>query len=412
MCDSVYIPTAGGAFFGKNSDRNAAEPQALRIVPRRAPSSSVRSGARSFDLPDAGHALAISCPTWMPGAEMGLNGAGVAIGNEAVFSRFKASPDGVLGMDFVRAALASSSTALEALEALVSLTERYEQGGNAAFKGRMVYSNSYLVVAPDGAYVLETAGRRWAWKPAEGPTAISNSYSILDDYKRLDPETRKAIAPVNERMACLDEADAGRLGEKGSWKAYVEDRFLSRFSAGDARRRAVAGLLEAAVEAGGRASAMAVLRAHAAVDPERPSRTRNVCDHDRDVMGNPTTASMLVEYRPSGATLWFTGASYACANLFKPILLRDGDFIPLWTAYDYAEGSDGGEAYWNARRGATRRAWRRPRVADERAATLAEAQAALFDAVDALPDAPSAADLSAASAKIDAAVRGWDSLSI
>ncbi len=409
MCDSVYIPTEGGAFFGKNSDRNAAEPQALRIVPRRVPSAAVRFGSRSFDLPDAGHALALSCPTWMPGAEMGLNGAGVAIGNEAVFSRFRASPDGVLGMDFVRAALAASSTAQEALEALIALTERYDQGGNAAYKGRMVYSNSYLIVAPDGAFVLETAGKRWAWKTAEGPTAISNSYSIRDDYKRLDPETRKAIAPVNERMACLDEADAGRLGEKGSWKAYVEDRFLSRFSAGDARRRAVAGLVGAACEAGGRASAMAVLRAHAAIDPERPSRPRNVCDHDRDVMGNPTTASMLVEYRPSGATLWFTGASYACANLFKPISLRDGEFAPLWTAYDYDEGSAGGEAYWNARRGATRRAWRRPRVADDGAAALAEAQSTLFGAVDALPDAPSAADIASASARVDAAVRDWDS---
>jgi hypothetical protein len=408
----MYLPTAGGVFFGKNSDRNASEPQALRIVPRREPSGSVRFGPRSFDLPDAGHSLALSCPTWMPGAEMGLNGAGVAIGNEAVFSRFKASPDGVFGMDFVRAALASSSTALEAVEALISLTERYDQGGNAAFKGRLVYSNSYLVVAPDGAYVLETAGKRWAWKPADGPTAISNSYSIGVDYKRLDSETRKAIAPVNDRMACLDEADAGRIGDKGSWKAYVEDRFLSMFSAGDARRRAVEGLLGAAEAVGNRASAMAVLRAHAAIDPEKPSRPRNVCDHDRDVMGNPTTASMLVEYRPSGATLWFTGASYACVNLFKPVLLRDGEFRRLWTEYDTAEGSTGGESYWKARRASSRRAWRYPRVADDMSAALAEAQAVLFEAVDGLSGAPSAAELAAASATIDRAVRDWDSRAI
>lgn len=401
MCDSFYLPASRGSFFGKNSDRRAAEPQALRLVPGREPSSTVAFGGRSFELPDAGHALALSCPCWMPGAEMGLNGAGVAIGNEAVFSRFKAAPDGVLGMDFVRAALSSSSSAREALDALISLTERYSQGGNGAYKGRLVYNNSYLVVGPDGAYVLETAARRWAWKEVSGPTALSNSYSITDDYKRLDAETRKAIAPVNKRMACLDEADAGRIGEKGSWKAYVEDRFMSRFSAGDARRRALGSLLTAVAGTGDRKAAMAALRAHAAIDPDRPSRTRKVCDHDRDIMGNPTTGSMLVEYRADATVLWFTGASYACANLFKPVLLSGGEFVPLWTEYDYREGSDGGEAYWKARRAATRSLWRRPRAGHD--AALAEAQSALSAAVDdprrARDGAPAVNDI----------VRAWDS---
>jgi len=378
-------------------------------VPRRNRSAAIRIGARSFELGDAGHALALSCPTWMPGAEMGLNGAGVAIGNEAVFSRFKAAPDGVLGMDFLRAALCAASTAQEALDALLLLTDRYDQGGNGAFKGRMVYNNSYLITGPDGAFVLETAARRWAWKRLEEPAAISNSYSLTDDYKRVDPVTRKAIAVVNERMACLDEADAGRLSDKGSWKAYVEDRFMSRFSAGDARRRAVTGLLGAAAIAGGRASAMAVLRAHAAIDPERPTRSRNVCNHDRDVMGNPTTAYMLVEYRPAGAVLWFTGASYACSNLFKPILLSDGEFTPLWVGYDYVEGTPGGEAYWRSRRAATKRAWRNPRVADDKAAALAEAQALVSDTVDALPADPTRDQIVAATTRIGAAVAAWDS---
>ncbi|MBU0926810.1 MAG: hypothetical protein KKA67_03620 [Spirochaetes bacterium] len=412
MCDTFYLPSDSGVFFGKNSDRNAAEPQALRLVPPRKASNRVRVGPREFDLNDAGHAMAISCPTWMPGAEMGLNGAGVAIGNEAVFSRFKAAPGGILGMDFVRAALASSSTAQEALETLIALTERYDQGGNGAFKGRMVYNNSYLIAGPDGAFVLETAAKRWAWKPAQGPTAVSNSYSILEDYKRLDADTRKSISPVNERMACLDEADAGRLGEKGSWKAYVEDRFLSRFSAGDARRRAVEGLLGAAAMAGGRASALAVLRAHAAIDPERPGRPRNVCDHDRDVMGNPTTASMLVEYRASGAVLWFTGASYACTNVFKPILLSGGEFTPLWNAYDYAEGSAAGEAYWRSRRDSAKRARRNPRIAEDRSSQLTAAQAKVSEVVDGLPEAPSPAQLAAASERIALVLADWDALRI
>ncbi|HUW69287.1 MAG TPA: hypothetical protein VMX33_03570 [bacterium] len=418
MCDTFYLPTPEVRFLGKNSDRNAAEAQSLRIVPNRAPGDSVRIGSRTLDLRDAGHSLAISCPTWMAGAEMGVNGAGVAIGNEAVFSRFKAAPDGILGMEFLRAALMSASSAEEALACLVDLTERYDQGGNGAYKGKLIYNNTYLIAGPDGAYVLETAGKRWAWKRAEGPAAISNAYSLTDDYKRVDAATRKAIAVVNERMACLDEADAGRISDKGSWKDYVQERFYSRFSAGETRRRAVAALLEPAAEAGSRAAALEVLRAHAVSDPRLPGRLRNVCSHDGDIMGNPTTASMLLEYPAASArhggkaVLWFTGASYACANLFKPILLSGGTFIPLWTAYDYAEGSEGGKAYWIARRAATRRVWRNPRAAEELSAELVEAQQTIFDLVDAVPAAASKALIADAMAQIDSVVSSWDSRTI
>ncbi|GAB1457910.1 dipeptidase [Spirochaetota bacterium] len=408
MCDSYYMPVEGGAFFGKNSDRNPAEPQALRILQSRKPTASVSVGPRILETADEGHAMAISCPTWMPGAEMGVNDAGVSIGNEAVFSRFKAAPDGVLGMDFVRAALAGASSAQAALDILISLTERYDQGGNGSYKGKLVYNNSYMIAGPDGAFILETAAKRWAWKAVEGPASISNSYSIADDYKRLDAATRKSIAPVNERMACLDEADAGRLGEKASWKTYVEDRFLSRFTAGDARRRALDVLLSASVEAGNRASAMAVLRAHAAIDPEKPSKPRNICNHDGDIMGNPTTSSMVVEYSPSKVILWFTGASYSCSNLFKPVLLSKGTFIPLWTEYDYDEASAGADAYWKTRRESLKHVWRKPHIADERAGALAKAQATIFEVVDSLSSALSEQELSEARRSIGTIVAQWD----
>lgn len=418
MCDTFYLPTPAVRFLGKNSDRNAAEAQVLRIIPRRAPADSVRIDNRSLDVRDAGHALAISCPTWMAGAEMGVNGSGVAIGNEAVFSRFKPAANGILGMEFLRAALMSASTAEEALACLIDMTERYDQGGNGAYKGTLVYNNTYLIAGPDGAFVLETAGKRWAWKHADGPTAISNSYALTDDYKRVDAATRKAIAVVNERMACLDEADAGRISEKGSWKDYVQERFYSRFSAGDTRRRAVSALLGPAAEAGSRAAAMAVLRAHAVSDPQLPGKRRNVCSHDGDIMGNPTTASMLVEYpaattSPEGkAVLWFTGASYTCSNLYKPVLLSGGTFTPLWTAYDYADGAAGGDAYWLARRQMTRHVRRNPAVAEARSAELVAAQQSIFDEVESLPDSPTGAQLADATSRINAVVAAWDTLVI
>jgi hypothetical protein len=245
------------------------------------------------------------------------------------------------------------------------------------------------------------------------PSAISNSYSIQDDYKRVDPATRKAIAVVNERMACLDEADAGRVSEKESWKAYVEDKFMSYFSAGDARRRAVMGLLDAASQAGGRAAALAVLRAHAAPDPEKPTRPRNVCNHDRDVVGSPTTGSMLVEYAPGGRTvLWFTGASYACSNVFKPILLEDGRFKPLWVDYDYAEGTVAGGEYWSTRRGKARRVQKNFKAADAFASKLAEIQTRVFDVVDALAPSASPGEFAKSAERVGAIVAEWDARTI
>jgi hypothetical protein len=428
VCDTFYVPAGDKYFLGKNSDRNAAEPQAFRIVAERPASESVRVGNRSFEMTDAGHAMVVSCPVWMQGAEMGVNSAGVSIGNEAVFSTFKAAPDGILGMDFLRVALAGASSAEEALNTLINLTERYDQGGNGAYKGKLVYNNSYMIAGRDGVYILETAAKRWAWKQLFGADSISNSYSMEADYKRVDPATRKAIAVVNERMACLDEADAGRVSKKESWKYYVEDRFLSYFSSGDARRRAVGGLLgkisasagaanggnpSASNSSNSREAALSVLRAHAAPDPAKPSRPRNVCNHDGDVMGNPTTASMLVEYSAAGRTVvWFTGAAYACSNLFKPIILENGRFFPLWTAYDYQEGSSGGEAYWKARKEKTRRVHRNPRLADAVASNLAEAQSRIFEVVDSLAPSSGSEALAKAAGRVGAIVAEWDARTI
>ncbi|TFG83346.1 MAG: hypothetical protein E4H20_05720 [Spirochaetales bacterium] len=413
MSDTFHLPAGDGIFFGKNSDRNANEPQALLIAARRTPSDSVIFNDRSFDVPDAGHSMILSCPTWMPGAEMGVNEKGVAIGNEAVFSKYKPAPDGVLGMDLLRAALMASSSAEEARDILITLTERHPQGGNGAFKGTLVYNNSYIISGPDGAYVLETAAARWAWRKLDEATAISNSYSLTVDYKRVDPVTRKGIALVNERMACLDEADAGRVAEKESWKAYVENRLMARITEGDARRRSLEALLPAAAESGGRQAAMALLRAHGAVDPLHPSKNHNLCCHDGDLWGNPTTASMLVERgtEPGRFIVWFTGASYACANLFKPVLF-DGEFKPLWTEYDYTEGSRNAERYWLDRLAANKAIRRKPSRADERASELAKAQSEIGSVIDGFIEQngqPSNASLAKAAKTINAAVRAWDS---
>lgn len=360
MCDTLYagssVCTGGRSLFAKNSDRKPDEPQALMLTGRRESGVRVRVGGRDFPIADKGFAYALSKPSWMEGGEMGLNEAGVAIGNEAVFSRFPAAREGVLGMDILRAALASAGDAEEALGFICDYTESHDQGGNGSFHGSLYYCNSYLIADQVNAYVLETAGRRWAWRQIEGVGAISNAYSIETDYKRLDSATRKDISPVNEKAACSDEADAGRKGRKDSWRGYVESRLRLRFTHGDERRAASLARLRGSAKGLSAEDIFATLSLHTGRGRSRRplvSTMRNLCMHAGGLLSQATTASMVVEYLPGdrgNAVLWFSGTSYPCLSIYKPMLLIEGHFIPLWTDYDYAENSTASFDHWQRQR--------------------------------------------------------------
>jgi secernin len=317
--------------------------------------------------------------------------------------------DGVLGMDLLRAALASSATALEAVDFICGFTEENGQGGNGAYKGKLIYSNSYIVSDREEAFVVETAGRRWAWRRIEDLAAISNAYSIEEDYKRLDARTRKEIAPVNERAACSDEADPGRKGRKESWRAHVERRIYLRFTKGDLRRATVLSRLEAARGRAGFSSILAVLREHGGFNPLWGSRhMEGICMHAGGLLNNATTASMLVAYpaRPQDPLLvWFSGTSYPCRSLYKPVLLDDGAFKPLWTEYDYAEDSSASYEYWNRQRAWIRETRSGARIPD--AAFVARRDAAQGSIAEAAAAVAAGGNPVPEKARINAAVREW-----
>jgi len=364
MCDTLVLhdSAAKPRLFGKNSDRHPEEPQILVHVDQREPSTvHLREGIEYFDK---GYEFLLSKPSWMRGGEMGINEKGLAIGNEAVFSRFKADKNGVLGMDILRAGLAACATATEAVDFLTSFVEKYEQGGNGAYKGTLVYSNSFLVVDPEEAYIVESAGKRWAWRKAMIADAISNIYCIEDDYKRLDTQTRKEIAPVNERAACSDEADPGRKGIRNSWKYHVEDRKYLFATKGEQRRSSsLAGLMRlAAKEPSGvksdhcvseelLESFMAILRSHEGSPKAGPflGRMKNICIHPGIFPKTATTASMVVEYCDDGAIVWHTHSAFPCVSLFKPILLRSNRFSSLWKPIPSESKAESEYAYWQTR---------------------------------------------------------------
>jgi len=365
MCDTLYCslgeaPYSSGqvidsassdsktfsdSFFGKNSDRNPREPQALCIVPRRAASAESYVGERLLPIKDLGLSFVLSKPSWIWGGEMGINEKGVAIGNEAVFPRVRPSKDGILGMDILRAALAGSASAEEAVAFICSFVEKYEQGGNGAYKGSLYYNNSFLIADFSGAYQVETAGHRWAWRKLERRGAISNAYSIESDWRDLDARTRAEL-----------EAGSAAPGSF-SFKEQFESKLYLRFTKGEQRRALSLRLLDTlcAPDKGGvgapAADFLDILRSHGLEDGQRHGHMENLCIHAGGWPATATTASFAVEYRsPGAAILWFTGTSYPCVSLYKPMLLLDGRFLPLWNDYDYAEGAEKSYAYWERHR--------------------------------------------------------------
>jgi len=364
MCDTLILHNSRGnpSIFGKNSDRHPEEPQALVYIPAQEPKVAKLGGG--IEYPDMSYDFLLSKPSWIDGGEMGLNNRGLAIGNEAVFSRFKPDKKGVLGMDILRAALSVCATAKEALNFISSFVERFPQGGNGAYKGKLFYNNSFLIADPDEAYILETAGPRWAWRKAMIADAISNIYCIEDDFTCIDAMTRKEIALVNDKGDCSDETDRDRKEQRGSWKKYVEDKKYLFFTQGEQRRStSLAGLLRIAAESdkteGGQilfSSAIepffAILRSHKGASKPGAflNRMKNVCIHPGIFPKSATTASMVIEYCKGGAIIWYTDSSFPCVSLYKPVLLKDGHFYALWKPLLTENNAEKGYAYWEARK--------------------------------------------------------------
>lgn len=192
MCDTLVAlaaaTAAGVTLFAKNSDRPPDEAHEVRWVRSRRDRSPVRAthvAVPPSPRPTLGAWL--SKPAWCWGAEHGVNEAGVAIGNEAIYTTLdpRAVPPALTGLDLVRLGLERGDTAASAVDVITSLLEAHGQGGTGhdprGAAGPKAYWSSFLVADPHEAYVVETSGRQWAVEHVAGPAgvrAISNRTSI------------------------------------------------------------------------------------------------------------------------------------------------------------------------------------------------------------------------------------------
>jgi hypothetical protein len=189
MCDTFCVRRPGGMLFAKSSDRPVDEPQVLEWLRGRPSGDSVRT--TYLTIPDAGAVDVLgSRPTWMWGLEHGINRHRLAIGNEKVWTVDdpRAAPDALVGMDLVRLALERAATADQAVDVLAGLLDDHGQGGSGEEGGDEPYWSSFLVVDPDGGWVVETSGRSWVAAPVGEGAAISNRLTLSTEWTRSSPD--------------------------------------------------------------------------------------------------------------------------------------------------------------------------------------------------------------------------------
>lgn len=199
MCDTFVLRTDAGMLLAKNSDRDVNEAQLWEWTPAAEHPPAAAAELTWVSVPQVSrtHATVVSRPWWMWGAEMGANEHGVAIGNEAVFTKEKAGREpGLLGMDLLRLALERATSARDAVEVMVALLEEHGQSGPCSHEHpRFTYHNSFLVADRNEAVVLETAGRHWATEEVTGRArSISNGLTIPGFAEKHSDRLRSRVS--------------------------------------------------------------------------------------------------------------------------------------------------------------------------------------------------------------------------
>ncbi len=332
MCDTVAMfcgAGSGRSVFGKNSDREPGEPQIVYYSANpvdefntrpyieastkyiKGPYSALKSIFNKFDNP---YSALISRPIWMWGAEMGVNQFGLSIGNEAVFPKAKVADHALLGMDILRLALHNCKDAQEAVSFITDLISEHEQGGDGGYRGSLKYHNSFLIKDIERGYILETCGKHWALKEIRDVAAISNAYSITDDYCKVDPDTEE---PCN-------------------FKARYENKLVTFFTKGNSRREYAHNYLKDSN--GDLTCVMSLLRSHMNPNQKIKKGMKSICIHSGPFIKSEATSSMIVDYINDQFIVWITGSPHPCVSLFKPIVFSDGKTTTGFDDVDFSLG--------------------------------------------------------------------------
>ncbi len=325
MCDTLTVtPTASAdnvALFAKNSDREPNEAHEVVLLPAADHPSGSRVRCTYIEIGQARHtyAVVLAKPFTIWGAEIGVNEHGVAIGNEAVFTKEPyAKEGGLLGMDLLRLGLERATTARAALAVMIALLDQHGQGGNCGFAHPLYYHNSFLVADPHEAWVLETAGRHWAARQVQGVYAMSNAITLGHQFDLASPDL---VSNAVRRGWCKDAADF-------DFARCYSDFLYTRFSDSRARCALSSQTLHGQIGQATPLSLMRALRQHnpdalADWSPAAGLLGSTVCMHagPGPARGSQTTGSLVAHLHPDRPTLFVTATAAPCTSIFKPLWL-------------------------------------------------------------------------------------------
>lgn len=318
MCDTLVLRCNGHTWLAKNSDREAAEPQRLIRLPQVRGDHARTLRTTYLEVPQtaARHALILSQPSWLWGGEMGVNEHGVAIGNEAVFTRLTLKQgDALLGMDLLRLGLERGSSAREALAVITEHLQAFGQGGAAGYRDKNFrYDNSFLLADPNEAWVLETAGHLWAAKRVER-WAISNALTLGHEFDLHSP----GLHDQARRLQCWD----GK-GDLHFARAF-DTRLLPWIGGAHQRQVQNQAFLANCASQADFPSLISALRGHGEMgDDFTRHNNRQVCMHAGSFWRpSQTTASLVARLQGESSLIAATGTSAPCLSLFQPLSFAD-----------------------------------------------------------------------------------------
>jgi len=320
MCDTLIatkLATANGvAVFGKNSDRPPNEGQHIAYFPAATHPANSQVKCTYIEIPQAPrtHAVLLSKPFWMWGAEMGVNDHGLVIGNEAIFSKVPANKKpALLGMDMLRAALERAVTPREGVQVIIDLLEQFGQGGNCTHGEELYYHNSFILANSDDAWVLETVDKQWAARQVKEVYSISNCLTINDQWDMAS----------HNLVDFAVQKGFSKSAQNFDYARDYSDFLFTNFGKGRNRRETTFCVLdeqkgEVTVE-----SMMKTLRHHKNqdFDPQAGITGVDVCMHAGfgPIRVSQSTASMVVYLDPDNTVIFATGTSAPCTSIFKPI---------------------------------------------------------------------------------------------
>lgn len=310
MCDSLVALKPAtfiqSVIYGKSADCEVNEANALVRIPRRrhGKGEMVRTTHLMIPQSELTYEIILTKACWTYGCEIGVNEFGLVMGEEAVYTKEDGSEstDGIIGPDLARIALERTTNCREAISLMTSLLEQYGQGGNCEMKGNSHFDSSFLIADRDEAYLLETAGRKWAVKQVEKFASISNMLSIQKDWDAIS-------TPTSEK---IDWADAYGRPE------------VPPLLGSPQRQRVTQQALENHCGSITVKTVFDIMRHHGeGYDPAKAPAHQNICVHIGPQKNRWWQADgvMVTEVVGDDTVIWVTGTSGTCVSIFKPVFL-------------------------------------------------------------------------------------------